>query len=419
MVWSDRSSPLRALAVSALALGALRAPPASAQTCLPGFTTGPDTGLPAGAVVVAAPDLNRDGRPDLIFQADGGTGWALNQGGGRFAQAGFAAGLWGEIAVGDLDGDGVPDAVLVTRGSQPQISTYLGDGSGGFHLATSLPGPPYGGAWSPILADFDGDGSLDLAVETSTAASVWVYPGDGRGGLLPNASYFRPSALLTISLSAIHFPGARRSSLLVATGTLHGFLGSWSSYVSVGVEAWTMSGGGWSQDAVDILGSTGMLGLAVGDVDGDGLDDIVTVSPTPEVGVSRIDTYLDQPGGFILASRSLASGFQDLPHPIVADFDGDGRLDLVLFDTGYLSSRKFTLQLGDGAGGFGSPRTFTLPAPAPYLYLLAVDVDGDGRADLIASGIDGSPPLLLLGLCERLAPAEPGPGFSPRPQSPR
>ncbi len=405
MVPPGRPSFLRSLIAVGFALGLLSAHPGRGQTCVPGFSIGPELGLPPRAVVVATPDLNRDGRPDLIFQAVDGIGWSLNQGGGRFVQAGFAD-ISGGVAIGDLDGDGVPDAVLVTGAPESLISTYLGDGFGGFRLAASVTGPQ-GGAFSPVISDFDGDGVLDLAVVNFT--TVWIFSGDGRGGLRLH-SYFRPNGPLPSSLQALHRHGDDKASLLVTTWTLHGFLGSPSSYVSEGVEAWTMNGSGWGVDATTILGSTGTVDLAVGDVDGDGHDDVVTVSVPHDGGNPRIDTYLSRPAGFVLASRSTG-----LPHPVLADFDGDGRLDLVLFDSGYLSSRNFTLQLGDGAGGFGPPRTFTLPASASSF--IAADVDGDGRIDLIASGFDNLPPLLLLNTCERHQPATPGPVLPVRPRS--
>lgn len=80
------------------------------------------------------------------------------------------------LAVGDVDRDGMPDMVLT---GLDRIAVFRGNGGGGFSTSTvwSLRTPPR----APVLADFNGDNRLDLAVSFPDSGLVSVMPGDGTG----------------------------------------------------------------------------------------------------------------------------------------------------------------------------------------------------------------------------------------------
>jgi hypothetical protein len=75
------------------------------------------------------------------------------------------------------------------------------------------------------------------------------------------------------------------------------------------------------------------------------------------------------------------------------DFNGDGKLDLVITDG---SANGVTVMLNDGAGGFGPTKTYA--AGAQPRAVAVSDLNGDGRLDLVVANIDSSNVSVLLGL---------------------
>lgn len=394
---------------------------ALAQRCEPSFQSGTPLDFIAPHEVVRAFDFNGDGRKDLLFGAPQSTNVALNAGNGRFNPPTEALPFntvalpsYPSVAVGDMDGDGILDLVLVEGGTTPGTSfirVYKGTGRGDFQNVSSTTAPAnLGPPVLAVLGDFDGNGTLDLAALDggSYVSYVWIYPGDGRGGFgEPRTQVTGIEGFPAVGLWAADLNGDDRTDLLIrAYGFKSTFLKTWISgpygfftEIPDGPQA-----GGYERG----------FNLALGDVDGDGRTDVVVVNGFLYgylLGWGSIETSLSRPGGFVVVTQAATP----LASPVLADFDGDGRVDLAALEITPTNS-TIVIQLGDGAGAFGAPLRFPLPAMATYLT--AADFDGDGHVDLIVSGMQDRSPLLYRNACHspgaHLSPIL-GPAISPRP----
>jgi hypothetical protein len=149
---------------------------------------------------LAVGDFNKDGKLDVVVTASDGvtvTGSAyvnvlIGTGAGSFSadnsyllNGQFT--IW-SVAVGDFNGDGSLDLALGENRSS-FISVMLGNGDGTFGAAAAS----YAAASSPLalaIGDFNGDGKLDVATANYDSDSVSVLLGNGNSTFGSPTSYF-------------------------------------------------------------------------------------------------------------------------------------------------------------------------------------------------------------------------------------
>jgi hypothetical protein len=298
--------------------------------------------VPGDFPVLAAADLNGDGKPDLIAETTN-SGAALvallNRGDGTFGSPLVVSQPAGSyLAVGNLDGDGKVD--VVTTGGNPyaHASLQLWDGLGNGTFASPL-GRDWGVA-SPVLGDFNRDGKPDIL------------------GLVGDPNPYGPFDLHSFAHLAVL---SQRTAFPAGVGTFDPGTGTWYLRKSVGpgapdAGAFPYGGAGWQP--------------VVGDWNGDGTATVGVVDPSSATWYLRNENSPGAPDAGIFP--------YGLPGwiPVAGDWGGTGHTGIGMFDpatgTWYLRNEA----------GPGAPDAGVFQYGGPGWIPVVGDWDGNGTTTI-------------------------------------
>lgn len=270
--------------------------------------------LPLG---LNAGDYNEDGHADLAVTkseySGHGLGILLGDGSGGFADPiEFLAGTSPNIiSQADFDEDSHID-LAVANAFSDNVSILLGDGSGGFADAVNFEvgeGLSSKGPYHMITGDFDENGHVDLAVANLVSDDGGLLLGDGTGGFAPALSI--PAGERPRGFAAGDFNEDGHTDLAVA---------NCESY-----EVRILSGDGDGGFSVDLIieATDGPMGIINVDFDKDGHQDLALANLAGSLGV----LFGDGEGGFAYTTNHVASSI-GLMNMAAGDFNEDGLVDV-------------------------------------------------------------------------------------------
>lgn len=335
-----------------------------------------DTGF--GSAAVAVGDLNGDGRLDLavaneetdevyVLRGEVGGGFSLLR---RLAtgQAPVA------VALADLNRDGRLE-ILTANSNSDSVGVLLNQGAGMFSSVREFPvGANAATPRGLALGDVDGDGQVDVLVANNFSFDVAVLRGDGAGGFFPARAFVADAEPLGVLAGDLNGDG--RSDAVVLT---RGGGSSPTAAVLLSL------GNGRLQGVENVALRSSPAQVTVGDVDGDGLPDLLVaeVGSASQPGRARLLSSFGE-SGFGNPAELLSSGDGILI--VAGDFDGDLRLDVALINRNPPSVDVFR---GRPGGSFQRMPAVSLAA-GTVNAAVGADLDRDGRTDIAVAGQEQS-----------------------------
>ncbi|MFN8625865.1 MAG: VCBS repeat-containing protein [Candidatus Binatia bacterium] len=352
-------------------------PPHNAQDRANWVCVGHSCAAPVGAQVVAlaVADVDGNGKMDVVAVDNVGQGGVmvlLGDGSGNLTPGSPipAAGSWA-VAVGDFNKDGAVDLAVTNRNNNPApaVTIFHGNGHGAFTLAQTLPLGMDGDPVAIASADLNGDGRPDLVVANQNADNLAVFVAQADNSF--QAAQFFSSGTKSSGpngVALVDVSGDGKRDAVVSNGA--------SSDVSILLG----DGTGRFGSPRAFVAHQEPLAVAAADLNNDGAADVVAITQdgqTPSAMVLRGNGD----GSFAAVENVIVP-----PNPkmaVAGDVDNDGLADLIVVPTTQSGGAGILLVYRAlAAGGFAPP--VTLQSHADVLSAGAGDFNGDGVLDVVA-----------------------------------
>ncbi|MHC5028639.1 MAG: FG-GAP repeat domain-containing protein, partial [Planctomycetota bacterium] len=331
-----------------------------------------DTDGPGGDtdVVIALPDSDEI----EVFLNQGGD-WNGLLSGGTFGVGDSPSG----VALGLFNNDAFLD-VAASNAGDGTVSILINQGDATFVAATPLIAGPQPS--DVVAADFDGDTLTDLAVSDSFDDTVRIYEGDGLGG------FVLVETIGTGGIARVRTGDVDNDKDLDLTG-VNRQSSDGPGPTAGNVFVLINTGGSFALDANYPVGAV-PVDLAVGDVDGDFIADVVTANFDDDT----LTVLLNQGDGTFAEWGGGPVPVGDEPVSVdVVDLDGDLDRDLAVAvgfdsDLGAPGVQAIANALNRGGGlGFDAPIGFDVEGDP--LFVLNSDFNADESADLVTVNDEG------------------------------
>ena len=354
-------------------------------------------------------DFNGDGAPDLVV-TDGANDWFYillgnNTGSFTVKQEGQQFTDPSTVFTGDFNGDGHQDFIVFDRLSA-DVTVFLGNGDSTFQPGVRYQGP--GQIWSVLITDMDGDGHPDLVV-TGVGNALYIYHGNADGTFATTSeagpinfgsSVFAVADFNGDGILDIAGIGGSGITILLGMGNLTyappASYGAGPSTTQAAMADFNLDGhadfavpapegiallfgnsDGSLQTFPTYYVGAPALSLAVADFNGDGIRDIAV-----NVGTLEPLIMLGQGGAkFSYTPATPPTTLNGTSQLLTGDFNGDGKADL-LFAAG--NNVPDTVLYGNGDGTF-SAVSLTGYTTSTLGVAGVADVNHDGLTDIVTT----------------------------------
>ena len=284
-----------------------------------------------------------------------------------------------DATFGDIDGDGDLDVVVAQERAQNLV--LVNDGTGHFSDESAARiGDAAHDSEHAALADFDGDGDLDLVFVAEDDEINELYLNDGRGRFEAADDRLADVGGVSNALAVGDLDDDGDLDLLIGNaGQNELLLNDGRANFSLATAGRLPVAARTTQD------------LELGDVDSDGDLDLIEANEDD----NRL-LLNDGHGRFVDASSSRLpadSGREETREADLGDIDGDGDLDLLFANASFLADKEpqNRLLVNDGRGYFVDETRTRLPLdPLGSLDGDFVDLDADGDLDIVTANWDGA-----------------------------